>query len=363
MAAKVAGRIVPAPPPPEPERDAGPGPGIRAFRGKWRVAVSIGPRGANRTASTLFPSDTPVTAMRAWQEAARTRLRATIDADAEVAPPTGTPETLEDAAAAYPATVTAMPSYESRAADLLAWRRALGPFRIADLTPRVLLTTVNGWRKDKRAVSTLNHRRTALLACLELHHPEAARLVRDTLLYAVEPLPVPQELPYDLITALLAAMPPSKAAAVLAVMAETGLPPETIRRLTPEDVDEARKLVKLGVRQKGGKVAGVRLPLTPAAVAAFARLRERGAWGGVARQTLKIVWDRACEAVRATGAEVPACTPYVLRHSFAGRVLDATGGDIQALQQLLQHRDLETSMRYARSRAQRAALAAVERLS
>jgi len=345
-----------------PDRPA-PAPGIRWFRDKWRASVSVGGRGARRTLSTLFPSDTPTREMRAWQEAAKVRLRATADADAELQPRAGPAQTLEEAAHAYLLTVTAMPSYESRCADVLAWRRALGHVRLDALTVRDLLTTVNTWRKAGTAVSTLNHRRTALVACLALHDAALATLARDTLPYTVEPLPVPRELPYPLIRQLLAAMPPSKASAFLVVMAETGLPPETLRKLTPADVDERRRRVTLGVRQKGGKVAGVVLPLTPAAVFAFAAYRTEDAWGGVTRQTLCIVWDRACAVVRQAGTAVPPCTPYILRHSFAGRVLDATGGDIQALQQLLQHRDLETSMRYARSRAQRAAVDAIEKLS
>jgi integrase len=340
-----------------------PAPGIRWFRTKWRASVSVGGRGARRTTSTLFAADTPVREMRAWQDAAKTRLRATAAADAELQPRPGQARTLDEAAQAYLLTVTAMPSYESRAADLLAWRRALGHVRLDALTVRDLLTTANGWRKAGAAVSTLNHRRTALVACLELHDAALATIARDTLPYNVEPLPVPRELPYPLVRQVLAAMAPSKAAAFLGVMAETGLPPETLRKLTADDVDERRRRVTLGVRQKGGKVAGVVLPLTPAAAFAFAAYRTANAWGGVTRQTLGIVWARACAAVRAAGTVVPDCTPYILRHSFAGRVLDATGGDIQALQQLLQHRDLETTMRYARSRAQRAAVEAIEKLS
>jgi len=364
-----------------------PAPGIRWYRTKWRVSVSVGGRGARRTTSTLCAADTPVREMRAWQEAARTQLRAEAEAAAEAeadatppAPTPGAPLTLAAAAEAYLATVTAMPSYVSRAADLRAWTQALGDVPLPDLTAHDLLATVNGWRRDGLAVSTLNHRRTALLACLALHEADAEALARGTLAYADEPLPVPRELPYPLVRQVLAAMPPSRAQAVLAVMAETGLPPATVRRLQPDDVDERHRQVTLPVRQKGGKVAGVTLPLTPAAVEAFAAVRTRRAWGGVTRQTLCLVWGRACAAVRAgaypetvphrargtlTGpaTRVPVCTPYILRHSFAGRVLDATGGDIQALQQLLQHRDLETTMRYVRSRASRAAVAAIAKLA
>ena len=359
-----------------------PAPGIRWYRNKWRASVSVGGRGARRTTSELFPADTPVKTMRAWQERARTILRATADADAELQPTAAAPvkstSTLEEAATAYLSTVTGMPSYESREYDMMAWLGPLGAIPLAELTPRQVRLTWNAWRKAGRAASTLNHRRTALRACLAQHDAGLVATMKDAIPYLIEPLPVPRELPAPLIKQLLDAMPPSKTRAFRWVMAETGLPPETLRRLQPDDVDEGGARMTLGVRQKGGKVSGVTLPLTRAAAAAFADYRARNAWGGVTKTAMATVWNRACETVRAGAyppnapkrhrialgptTPVPDCSPYTLRHSFAGRVLDATGGDVQALQQLLQHKDLETTMRYARARAQRAAQHAIDKL-
>jgi len=126
--------------------------------------------------------------------------------------------------------------------------------------------------------------------------------------------------------------------------------------------------VRLPPRQKGRKVAGVVLPLTPAAVSAFEEFIASDAWRGVTSQTLAIIWGRAVKAVNdaraATGATpVPKCSPYHLRHSFAGMVLDATGGDLQATKELLQHADLETTLRYARGRIGRSVGAAAVALA
>ncbi|MGV3518167.1 tyrosine-type recombinase/integrase [Luteitalea sp.] len=311
--------------------------------------------------------------MKAWQEAARVELRAEREArviaaasDAQAAAqaeePAG-PGTLEEAATSYLTTVTAMPSYDSRCHDLRAWTKVLGQYPLTALRPVHLLALWNTWKKKGVAVSTRLHRRTALLACLELHNREVAVMARESIPWERDPQKVPEELPYPTILVVLAAMPPSRAAAMLQVMAETGLPPQTIRRLEPADVDLTRKHVRLPPRRKGDGVRGVVLPLTDAGVEAFRVFAARNAWKGVQNQTLGIVWGRGCQAARKAEHTVPHCTPYVLRHSFAGRVLDATGGDLQVLRELLQHLDFDTTLRYAQARAKRAVRVAIDALN
>lgn len=358
-----------------------PGPGIRwdDARAQWVVSVEVGTgvrrsAGASRlTRLTRFPDGSPLREMKAWQEAARVELRAEREARliAAASDPAATapedvaaePGTLAEAADAYLDTVTAMASYESRCHDLCAWTKVLGHYPLTSLRPVHLLALWNTWKKKGVAVSTRLHRRTALLACLKLHNREVATMARETIPWERDPQKVPEELPYPTILAVLAAMPPSRAAAMLRVMAETGLPPQTIRRLEPHDVDLKRKHVRLAPRRKGDGVRGVVLPLTDAGVEAFRVFAERNAWKGVQKETLGIVWGRACEAARKAQHAVPHCTPYVLRHSFAGRVLDATGGDLQVLKELLQHLDFETTLRYAQARAKRAVRVAIDALN
>lgn len=350
-----------------------PGPGIRwdASRQQWRAFVEVG-SGAGRTAGRLttsrrFPEGTPLREMREWQERARVALRLQRDAGpvAGLTPATA-PEadpTLAQAADAYLETVTAMPSYASRRHDLLAWVRALGDTRVDALTARDLLLVWNGWRAGKVAASTLQHRRTALLQCLTLMAPAVAALAKATLPRPASARSLPRELPYPTIRLIVAAAGETRAGTMLAVMAETGLPPETLRRLTARDVDLRAASVRLPARRKGGTAAPVTLPLTPMACEAFRRFFAAGGQGGVAKATLYTVWQRGCAAVRASGVDVPPCSPYILRHSFAGRVLDARPGDLQALQFLLQHEDLETSMGYVRARVGRSTAAAIEALA
>jgi integrase len=327
------------------------------------VEIGTGSRAGRPTASTLFPLDTTARAMKAWQESARTRLRAGIDADAEVrkAPPPATPLTLNDAAEKYLLTVTAMDSYESRAADLLAWRRAIGHTPIADLSANTLQLTWNDWVHAKVAKSTLNHRRTALLQCLTRTAPQLVAMAKEALPHQGKHKGTPKELPHATIRQILDAMPPSASAAFLRVFAETGVSPETLRRMAPDDVDEDRRQMTLPPREKGDGVAGATLPITRAGAAAF-RLYRAAGWQSVTKQTLGIVWGRACAAVRKAGTRVPKCTPYILRHSYALRLLDASKGDLQALQEALQHADLETTLTYVRARVKRSVRAATDAL-
>lgn len=357
---------------PRPSNHLSPCPGIYwlAPRRCWKVTADVGGRKNRRTKSKCFPEDTLPSKMMAWQRSTKRDLRALLWDDFErgAARDPKAPETFIDAATAYLKTVTAMPSYESRCHDLRAWVKQIGPRAVRDLSHRDLVGTWNGWRAAGVAPSTLNHRRTALLSCLKYASPDLVALAREHVPRMAEAQDVPREIPYDDIQELLASMPPGRCRAMLRVFAETGHPPSTIQRLTAEDVDLKHGRVRLPTRRKGRMVSGVVLPLTPAAVAAFQELLALTGWERITRQSLGIVWGRALERVNATRREakrrpIPDCTPYCLRHSFAGMVLDATGGDLQATKELLQHSDLETTLRYARGRVRRSVEAAAKAIT
>lgn len=342
-----------------------PAPGIAwdASRGSWRVSVEVGTgsRTTRRRRQARFPDGSTVREMRAWQDRTRVELRAAVaHAVTDTPPPPEAPETLAQAADAYLETITAMPSYDSRRHDLAAWTQALGEVPVADLTPRDLLSTWNTWRHEGRAVSTLQHRLTALRQCLHLTAPDVETRLAQTIRRPKGARSLPRELPYATIRAILDAMPVSAARAMLEVMAETGLPPQTIRRMSAMDVDARRATMRLPPRQKGDGAGAVVLPLTGAAVTAWQAYRAQG-WRPVSKATLWTVWARGCAATSAA-VQAPVCSPYILRHSFAGRVLDATGGDLQALQALLQHEDIETSLQYTRARVARSVQGAVTAL-
>lgn len=326
------------------------------MRGQWRVSVAVGPRGAVRQRRKRFPASATRDEMERWQRRTRVALENALADDAPPPPPAAPPLTLAAAAAAYLATVRSMPSYESRTHDLQAWVRALGPRPVTTLTAAMLAETWDGWRKAGRAANTLNHRRTALLECLRLTAPELVPVVERGVRWLTAPREAPRALPYSLIEDLLAAMPESATQAWLRVRAYTGFAPATIARLTPADVDLTRATVRVSTRQKGGQVAGVVLPLIPQAVEAFRTVTRLGAWKRrPSRQSTAISFQRAVQRVSAQyvaagGTPLPPMRPYDLRHSFATLVLEATNGDLQQTMELMQHRDLATTLTYTRAR-------------
>lgn len=365
---------------PTPRRTS-PAPGIRWSdrQQRWKVSTEIGTgsRQDRRRKTALFPATASLKEMQRWQEATRVALRAALD-DTQARTPSDTPATLDDACRLYQPVIDQMPNRGSYAPNLAAWRRALGHACLDAWPARDVRVLWTAW-EARYSPHTLNHRRQALLDCLTTVAPHAVDTVSATVPHTRPPKSLPRELPYATVQRILAAMPDTKAAAFLRVMAETGLPPATLRRLTRESVDTARATMTLPPRAKGATAAARVLPLTPAAVRAFQHFDRVNAWAGVTGTTLGLVWRRACAAVRA-GAyppttprqsrgtlgepyPVPACSPYILRHSFAGRVLDATHGDVQALKELLQHEDLATSLRYVEARVQRSTRAAVNALA
>jgi integrase len=374
-------------------RRTNPAPGIAWLdaRKKWKaeVEIGVGSRQERKRKAAYFSRDTPLSTMVAWQEGARVELRAQLDDQRErYAPITKqTISTVADAVAYYIPTIT-VKNEGSRITDLRAWLHAptpegpLGPQRLAALNDYNLTVIWKAWRKVV-AVSTLNHRRTALLACLRRAAPDLVAVAQQAIPHTVERLGKPRELQREEVDAILAALPPnSRATAFIRVLAETGMGPETLRRMQPDDVDERRCTMVLTPRQKGGGADGVTLNMTEEAADAFQAYRAAG-WRPVVRATIKVVWDRAVAAVR-TGSyprnipheargtlgaprPIPDCTPYVLRHSFAIRFLDACEGDVtdamDKLRQYMQHQDLSTTHRYIRARTTRGVASAIAALN
>jgi len=345
--------------------------GIRwdATRQQWIAQASAGPRGARLRKQARFPASTSRKDMAAWQRRTRIQLEDALAADPPpAAAPDLPPDTLEAAAARYLATITAMPSADSRGHDLRAWTAVLGHRPVASLTADDVAGVVNGWRGAGLAANTLNHRRTALLQCLRLTAPQCVPVLAQAVRWQTPPDDAPRAVPYALIEQLLAAMPPSRTRARLRVLAYTGIPPATLGRLAPEDVDLRSGTVRLPTRRKGRTVGGVVLPLLPQAVDAFRELAAVDGWGRYSSAGVAVSWRRALAAVTAVRTAagqppLPHIKPYDLRHSFATLVLEATGGDLQATMTLCQHADLTTTLRYTRARVTASAAAATSKVA
>jgi integrase len=363
-------------------------------RKKWLVTVEIGggSRARRLRAKAYFPAfdadgkETTITAMKRWQEQTKTTLRLQLDeaTEQEPDPATDGPVTLQDAADLYEPTIT-VKHKRSRVSCLNSWLKLPSPHgRLGDaplaeaLADQALKVIWSQWVR-KLADSTLNQRRCALVACVTHAAPDFVAQVTTALPYRVQQLGVPRELPYPVIHRILDAMPPTSPSAFMRVLAETGLAPEMLRNLRPHDVDEDALRMTLAPREKGSGARAVTLPIVPLAAAAFRAYRAHG-WHPASPSTVCRVWHRACEAVR-TGAYVPCrtrlangkplgpplaiadCEPYVLRHSFAGRFLDASNGDLHALKELMQHENIETTLRYVRARAARSVSAGIDALA
>ncbi len=174
---------------------------------------------------------------------------------------------------------------------------------------------------------------------------------------AVERDTIPRALGYDVIEAILAAMPDrgpglkgkkrssvSLAKLRLRVIAYTGLSHGELMAIRAEDLrlHENPPAVIVHGRQKGKGTRSVSHPLTPEGRDAFQALLDADGLGPFSRDSVRHAFRRACAKLNLRGL-----TPYQLRHSFATEMLEKTGGNVSLTQLLMRHRDPRTTLRYA----------------
>lgn len=352
------------------------GDGIRV-----RVAVGSGPR--KRTAETRYALDRPrkeiIAEALIWQDETRAELRkdyvpppatATLGADV--------PRFLETVPSAQ------RPNFED---DLNAWLREpvdradpTGPtYRDVlrdDITRVDVRKVVALWQDDGFAASTINHRVHALKRLYaDLDDDEDAYNPAEKIKRIKGKRNEKRAIDFDIIDRIIAAIPDhgrptkgqSKKAGTfptvnltkirLAVMANAGLPHQTLKRLRRRDVDlRGLRLGEHGPgphiyvppRQKGAGAAAEWLPLMPRAVAAFERFDTANLWEQkFSNSAMWKAWTKAIKRVAAACktedererflASLPSnCRPYDVRHSFATEVSAVTGSD-DAANMLLQH--------------------------
>lgn len=328
--------------------------GIHRHGNGYRAVVSHG-RG-RPPIRRWFPLQTPLSVMQDWRkdEYAKARLlrhrRATMgafDHDAETY--------------LHNPDVKQMPSYQQRCRDIRLWAAAFGRRDRSQITPALIMQIRNQWAvtprsdTDPRPVtpSTINRRLTALS---HLWRVLDGRNSYNPLLDVdkfKEPAPRPRHIAVDVLSQILDAMrtsgygrkgearpPQSKAHARVCVLATTGLPSGTLKKLRREDVDLARATMLLPPRRKGDGAPAALLPLSPAAVDAFRRFDRLGCWGAFNVSAMARALRTA--AIKVTGQPV---NPYQLRHSFATELAQRTG-DETAVAYLLQHRSTSTTRKY-----------------
>lgn len=153
------------------------------------------------------------------------------------------------------------------------------------------------------------------------------------------------------VSGLLNAIKNPRYQALAMVMYGTGLRIEEARRLTVEDIDRAREVIRVK-RGKGGKPREVKLSDSlyqwlrqywgrerPPLPHLFANHRGQLPVKSCVRKALNLAAKRAWIDKHVT--------PHVLRHCFATHLLEE-GTDIRVVAALLGHASIKTTMRYTR---------------
>lgn len=254
------------------------------------------------------------------------------------AKPTGR---FEDDAAAYLASVQAMPTFTQRKQHIDAWTAVFqGQMRYL-ITSGEIRAQLHRWKASGLAAATVNKRRTALMHLYAVLDGKAERNpVKDAPKFA-EPAPAPRGLPYAKLKALFAAMESSKSKARLMVVAYTGIPPGQVQQLTPGDVDLTAGTVAVPGRRKGAGTKGRIVPLTPDGVLAFRLMARETAWGRFGSAPLGRVLKRALKRLGLSSE----FRVYDLRHTFGTEVYRRSG-DIRATQLLMDHSTPTLTHRY-----------------
>ena len=357
--------------------------------GKWQVNVQVRvPGEKTRFISKTFPGDSLLSDRRAWRERTRVEARA-----GKLAIPERS--TFADDAKQYLAAVAALPTIEQRRQHIEEWVALFGDRRRASIKPHEIRAQRDRWLTEPRtdrngnkrapyAPSSINHRLRALSNLWRVldgrHAPNPVREVPE----AEEEEDRPRALPYEIIKAILDAMPNrsrpvkgqpntggNRTRARLAVVAWTGLAHSQIAHLRPEDVDWTGRSVWVQARRKGltgRKRAGKRKPLTEEGIEALRQFDALDCWGPFSNASMRKSFRVACRKVelqfRADGAEIDLSRvrPYDLRHSYATELLAATG-DLKTTQMLMLHGSTTTTERYARAAIDPMLVNALDRLS
>jgi integrase len=332
--------------------------GIHRHGAGLRAAVSHG-RGRSKTYA-YFPLETPLSEMQEWRADEQAAARVQRKRRARRG-------TLAGDAPRYLAAITAMPTFKDRKRMIALWVECFGDRRRDAITPAEIRAQCQRWLTEPRGVDddgqplpplsphTVNLRLRALSNLYTvLDGPRAdnpARLVEE----ADEPESAPRDLDYATIARIIAAMPDrgrpvkgqdrgtvSLTKIRIRILAYSGLPPASLKRVWPDDVDLERAFVTLSGRRKGKGTAAAILPLLPLAVDAFRDLLAANGCGPFSTSSLYKSFMRA-----AGHAQVSNVSPYALRHSFATTVYDLSE-DEHLVMALLMHSSLKTSETYRR---------------
>jgi integrase len=317
-----------------------------------------------------FALGTDVDTMIAWQHGAKRDML--IDRP-EAAP-------IGSLASDIPEYLAALPDdkYKAESTFLLQhWIDSpLGPMARASITRLDVVGQISRWLDAGVARATVNKRLSRLRKFYEATDGIDAKAPTDKIKFLREPEKERRDISTRIIRLILDSLsgqgraekgkdrPTVSTTKIrLSVMAWTGIPPATLARVRPRDLDLDRGRIFLRRRRKGKGVEGTWIKLLPLAVVAFREFAAANLFGqpysnSSIGKTWRVGIKRAIETAKRHAQETgdrtwldeldnlpPRCKPYDLRHSFGSEMYRRTG-DIRAVSELLQHATLEMTKRY-----------------
>jgi len=252
----------------------------------------------------------------------------------------------------------------------------LGPMARASITRLDVVGQISRWLDAGVAHATVNKRLSRLRKFFEATNGLDAKAPTDKIKFLREPEKERRDIPTRIVRLILDSLsgqgraekgkdrPTVSTTKIrLSVMAWTGIPPATLQRVRPRDLDLDRGRLFLRRRHKGKGAESAWVALLPTAVVAFREFAAANLFGqpysnSSIGKTWRVGIKRATETAKRHAVETgdktwldeldalpPNCKPYDLRHSFGSEMYRRTG-DIRAVSALLQHGTLEMTKRY-----------------
>lgn len=347
------------------------------------VRIGSSRDGTQQRKSQRFPLGTQPHTMIAWQHGAKRDL---INAGPA-------PAALGSLADDIPAYFKMLPDekYRTESAWVLQhWIESpLGGMARASIKRQDIIGQISRWLDAGAAVATVNKRLSRLRKLFHALDGVDVPAPTDAIKFLREPEQERRDIPVHIIRLILDSLPGHGRAERgktrpkvgvtkirLRVMAWTGIPPATLRRVRPRDLDFKDGRIYLRPRRKGKGADGAWVTLLPDALEAFRDFADAKLFGlTYSNSSIGKTWRvgilRATRAAASHATETgdfswvselenlpPRCKPYDLRHSFGSEMYRRTG-DIRAVSELLQHATLEMTKRYTQGAVSERVAAAI----
>lgn len=271
-------------------------------------------------------------------------------------------------------TTRAMPSYKDRARDIKLWIAAFGRRARKSISTKDIDEQLQHWIDGGYAASTVNNRRTALMAMFtRLDGRAAANPVREARVFE-EPELAPRGIPIRYVQYILEAIPdaisfshlrPTKEKPLVSkprilIEALTGMRPSQVGQLRAGahySIDERWYVIPRS--QKGQSRRGrsprpmTRKHMTEQQAQAFMRFRDLKCEGSYSPSSRRRLFNQAVKAAQqrletegSTYRYPKDLVPYDLRHSFATEMLRQTK-NLETVAELIDHSTTRMTKRYA----------------